>query len=235
MSSQSKMIALTASAIIIFTAGILGGMRLARNNQATQTSESSRQTNTASTAIGSNHTTSVTSDRRPLDDKKSLPASLAQQEIMRNLRDAMLLPKESRNAALLKALEQTTKLPLTKELLEQLNLIIEDAEIESSHFVISLMEQREEKSSVDFLLNASSHPSADVADRALFALEAVAGNVFKNREEAATWAASWKPDPERVKLFAAAQDPEEENPAIIDSRLPGPRAQAPQKSAEKSE
>jgi hypothetical protein len=160
-----------------------------------------------------------------------LPADPVQQKIIRNLREALLLPKESRTAPLLKALEETTKLPLRKDLLETMRSIVDEGEIESSHYLLSLMEQREEKASVDMLLHAAKHQNPDVADRALFALEAVAGTVFKNLEEAETWAATWKPDPERAKLFAPVQENNEDGPTPVDSRIPGPGSQ-PSKAAE---
>ena len=93
------------------------------------------------------------------------------------------------------------------------------------------MEQREEKASVDMLLHAARHENPDVADRALFALEAVAGTVFKNPEEAATWAATWQPDPERAKLFAPDALTVEESPDGTAPRAPGPRS-LPSKGAE---
>jgi hypothetical protein len=73
------------------------------------------------------------------------------------------------------------------------------------------------------LLHAANHQNPDVSDRALFALEAVAGTVFKNLEEAQTWSATWKPDPERAKLFSPTPENAEEAPNASDFRTPGPR------------
>ena len=86
------------------------------------------------------------------------------------------------------------------------------------------MEQREEKASVEMLLHAANRQNPDVSDRALFALEAVAGTVFKNLEEAQTWATTWKPDPERAKLFSHTPENAEDAPNATDIRTPGPRA-----------
>lgn len=235
MSKNAKLIALALSAIIIFTVGIFWGMRMARPNQVTHAPDSTSAGNTASLTSTTADSTQRANDRRADDTKKSLLASPEHEKIMRDIRDATLLPRESRTMPLLKALEETTKLPLSKDLLDEMRRIVDEGEIESSHYVLSLMEQREEKSSVDLLLHAASHKDRDVADRALFALEAVAGAVFKNRDEAATWAATWQPDPERVKLFAPGPDKEAENAITTDSRLPGPRGQAPKGTAQKQE
>lgn len=158
---------------------------------------------------------------------QSIPGDAAQQQIIRNLREAMSLPKETRTRPLLKALEDTTKLPLSKKLLDVMREIIDAGDVESSHYLMSLMEQREEKASVEMLLHAAGHQNPDIADRALFALEAVAGTVFKNHEEAQTWAARWKPDPERAKLFAPVPENEQGSPEPNQLRMPGPGGLAP--------
>jgi hypothetical protein len=235
MSHGSKRIALAASAIIIFTAGIMGGMRMARAKQESHASDSSTQGSAASSSLGSANVVRRADDRSLHENKKPLAASTAETEILRNIRDAMILPQESRTTPLLIALEQTTKLPLSKALLDELRRIVDEGEIESSHFVLSLMEQREEKSSVNLLLHAATHQNPDVADRALFALEAVAGTVFKNREEATIWAAQWKPDAERIKLFDPGRVNAEDNPIASDLRLPGPRGHAPKDAVQKQE
>jgi hypothetical protein len=235
MSNGSKRIALAASAIIIFTAGIMGGMRLARAKQASHATDSSTLGNTTSVSLGSANVAGRVVERSTHGNNKPIAASPAEGEILRNIRDAMILPQESRTTPLLIALEQTTKIPLSKALLDELRRIVDEGEIESSHFVLSLMEQREEKSSVDLLMHAATHQNPDVADRALFALEAVAGTVFKNREEATIWAAQWKPDAERIKLFDPNQENDGDNPIVSDLRLPGPRGHAPKDPAQKQE
>jgi hypothetical protein len=100
---------------------------------------------------------------------------------------------------------ETRRLAFTKALLDELRSIVSEGEQVSSHFVLSLMEQREDKAAVAFLLETASHPNADIADRALFALEAVACKVFNDRTEAAAWASTWQPEEDRVRLFAPNQ------------------------------
>ena len=235
MNNNSKRIALAASAIVIFAAGMMGGIGLARPNQDTRIDVSSPQGNLKLASNGTANALQRTNDLRSHETIKLLSNDPAQEEIMRHIRDAMLLPQESRNLPLLKALEETTKLALSKELLDSMRSIIDDGEIESSHYVLSLMEQREEKSSVDLLLHAATHQNPDVADRALFALEAIAGTVFKNREEATAWSAAWQPNAERLKLFGPKQESESENTDANEPRMAGPRAYKPKVSALKSE
>jgi hypothetical protein len=224
--------AVVASLIIVLSAGIMWGMHMARSNQETYGSDSSTLGNGKSISTTAGNVTGRKQER--VSHEVSASLSPMQNEIMGAIRNAMILPKDSRNASLLKALEQTTKLPLSKVLLDKMRLIIDEGEIESSHFVLSLMEQREDKLAVDLLLHAADHKDPDVANRALFALEAVAGTVFKDRDEAAKWAATWQPDPERVKLFAPVQE-NEEAPIATDTRLTGPRAKAPKSSSQNPE
>lgn len=225
--------ALAASMAIVFIAGTMWGMHMTRSNQEAYGANSSTLGKATSASTSTEDTIHRKMERRMDGTKPSV--SPMQDEIMGNIRNAMLLPKDSRTAPLLKALEQTTKLPLSKVLLDKMRLIIDEGEIESSHYVLSLMEQREDKSSVDLLLHAAAHQDPAVADRALFALEAVAGTVFKNRDEAATWAATWQPNAERVKLFAPVQENEEEAPTAADTRLPGPRAKASKSTTQNPE
>lgn len=235
MSIRIKWIALAVSAIIIFTIGVMWGNHMARPNQEMLFDGSSASGNTTSTATRAENFDQASNKRRAHLIHQPLTANPAQQQILHNLHEALLLPKESRTAPLLKALEETTKLPLTKDLLDNMRSIVDEGEIESSHYLLSLMEQREEKASVELLLHAASHQNPDVADRALFALEAVAGTVFKNREEAATWAAAWKPDPARAELFSPVQEQAEESSNTSDSRNPGPRSIAPKNLEHKPE
>lgn len=214
MSHRIKRIALIASAIIIFTAGVMWGIHMTQPDENANIAEPSERGKAASTSTHPGSFNERDNKRRSQETKQTLAGDAAQQQIIRNLRDAMVLPEETRIKPLLKALEDTTKLPLSKDLLDTMRSIVDEGEVESCHFLLSLMEQREEKSSVDLLLHAASHQKPDVSDRALFALEAVAGTVFKNHEEAETWAANWKPDPERAKLFAPIEQKEEE-PLIV--------------------
>lgn len=220
MIQNRQWIALALSAIIIFTAGAFWGKRMGKDQPSLQSASSPGPI----TEIASSGGIDRSSGARPNDDKKSSATNPEQEEIMRKLRDAMLLPQESRTMPLLKALEETTKLPLSKDLIAELRKIVDEGEIESSHYVLSLMEQREEKASIELLLHAAQHQNRDVADRALFALEAVAGNVFKSHQEAAAWAANWRPDPEREKLFAPVSERITDSPTDSNPRIPGPRS-----------
>lgn len=231
MDYRIKRIALSVSAIIIFTAGVMWGVRMARPDGMASNAESSATEKSASDSNYSGSSVDRSNKRRSPEANQPPAADAAQRQIISNLREALLLPKETRTRPLLKALEETTKLPLRKDLLDIMRGIIDEGEIESSHYLLSLMEQREEKASVDMLLHAARHENPDVADRALFALEAVAGTVFKNPEEAATWAATWQPDPERAKLFAPEALTVEESPDGTAPRAPGPRS-LPSKGAE---
>jgi hypothetical protein len=225
--------AFAASMILVFIVGIMWGKHMSRSNQEIYGSDSSTQGNARSISTSAENKMGRKQERGSNEVASSF--SSMQNEIMGDIRNAMLLPKDSRNASLLKALEQTTKLPLSKVLLDKMRLIIDEGEIESSHFVLSLMEQREDKLAVDLLLHAAGHQDPDVADRALFALEAVAGTVFKNRDEAAQWAETWQPGPERVKLFAPVQEDEAAAPITPDTRLPGPRSKASKSSSQNPE
>lgn len=231
MSQRIKRIALIVSAIIIFTAGVMWGIHMTQPDEIANRVESSGRGKAASDSSQPASFNERSNKPRSPETKQTLAGTPAQQQIIRALRDAILLPKETRIKPLLKALEETTKLPLSKDLLDTMRSIVDEGEVESSHYLLSLMEQREEKASVDLLLHASRHQNPDVADRALFALEAVAGTVFKNQEEAETWATTWKPDPERAKLFAPIEQKEEEAPNVTDPRIPGPRS-LPQKGSE---
>lgn len=231
MKPEMKWIALLLSAIVIFAAGVKWGSRLTGSDEdKSVASDSARANREAAESVEEKP-----NKRHAPETKQPSAANAAQQQIIRNLHEAMTLPKETRTRPLLKALEETTKVPLRKDLLEMMGSILAEGELESSQYVLSLMEQREEKASVEFLLNAAKHQNQDVSDRALFALEAVAGTVFKDREEAENWAATWKPDPEREKLFAPVAETEEESPGLTDLRAPGPRSSAPKKSGLETE
>ena len=230
MDNRIKWIALSVGAIIIFIVGVMWGIHMTRPDDNTPVAESSERKHAASMHHTSGSINDQANKRRTQETHQPVKADAAQQQIIRNLREAMLLPKETRIRPLLKALEETTKIPLRKDLLDIMRSIIDEGEVESSHYLLSLMEQREEKASVDMLLHAARHQNPDVADRALFALEAVAGTVFKNLEEATIWAATWQPDPARAKLFAAEPQTEEESPEATAPRAPGQRSTLSKKS-----
>jgi len=230
MHSRIKLIALSVSAIIIFIAGVMWGVHMGRSDEKASIAGSSERGNAASGTAPSGSFDERSNKRRTQENHQPVKADAAQQQILRNLREAMLLTKETRIRPLLNALEETTKLPLRKDLLDAMRSIIDEGEIESSHYLLSLIEQREEKASVDMLLHAAKHQNPDISDRALFGLEAVAGTVFKNLEEATTWAATWQPDPARAKLFADEPQTIEEFPEATTPRIPVPRSSPSKKS-----
>ncbi len=230
-----KRIVLSVSAIIIFTVGVMWGVHMARPDDKASNAESSGWKSAVSGESDGGSSNERSNKRRSQETNQPPAADAAQRQIISNLREAVLLPKETRTRPLLKALEETTKLPLRKDLLDIMRGIVDEGEIESSNYLLSLMEQREEKASVEMLLHAAKHQNPDVADRALFALEAVAGTVFKNLEEAETWAATWQPDPERAKLFAPEPQAVEESPDAPAPRAPGPRSLPSKKSGQNPE
>ncbi|PAZ05216.1 MAG: hypothetical protein CAK88_09045 [Verrucomicrobiia bacterium AMD-G2] len=67
-------------------------------------------------------------------------------------------PKPVRTAELLSALEEVTTVPLTKELLAVMRQILDGREIDEVDYLLSVLEQREEKASVAFLADALDHP-----------------------------------------------------------------------------
>jgi hypothetical protein len=202
--TRNTTFALAAGIAFIFAAGVYLGMHLA--GIGTPASVNSRQqlTGNARSSLIHNEGVNPVSSQAPSTGKKVL-YDPQQEAVLAKIRKTRMLPESSRIRSLLQALEETSKLTLNKELLDELRSIVSEGERESSHFILSLMEQREDKVSVAFLLETAGHPNADVADRALFALEAVAGNVFHDRADAAAWASTWQPSADRAKLFAPNQ------------------------------
>ena len=221
MNQTFKKIALPVSAVIVFTAGVMWGVHMASPDESTTLAGSSPNGKPTTKSIRIDNPSERPNKKRPGISEKAT----AQPQIIHDLRAAMRLPQEARIRPLLKALEETSKIPLNKDLAEIMRSIVDEGELESSQYLMSLLEQREEKAAIDLLLHAADHPDRDVSDRALFALEAVAGTVFKTKDEAARWAASWQPDPDRVKLFSP--DPQnDDEPANPDAeRMPGPGSQ----------
>jgi hypothetical protein len=212
MRGKLPWIGLAAGVAVVFASGVWWGLRMADSARETPATPAPAALQPASPPRDSGGTADATPDER---------------EILRQLKAARRLPPESRNTALLPALEQTTRLPITRALLDELRGILDAGEMESCHYVLSLMEQREDKDAVVFLVESTRHADPDVANRALFALEAIAGTVFQTPEQAAAWAADWEPDADRAVLFAPSGGQADESPAVSDDRLPGPRSRAP--------
>jgi hypothetical protein len=216
-----------AAGLAILAVGILLGVKMAKPDPAATGSDGHSSAGHANRTISGAYQSERRKSRPPIAGKEGLPVDPGREEIMRDIRDAMLLPAESRSTPLLKALERTTALDLSPELLGLMRGIIDEGDLDSSHFILSLMEQREEKSSVDLILHALDNPNPDIADRALFALEAVAGNVFKSRDEATAWAANWQPDQSREKLFSPDNSRQDETQSPQPDRVPGPASYEP--------
>lgn len=193
---------LAAGVIIIFAAGLyVGEMRAQKGASAPQTGTTSGSAQSPKilddTSIGT---------KPPAAGAFSSPnashESQASHRVAMAILQAFGKPKPERTAELLTALEELTKVPLTKELLDTLRQILDGGEIDEADYVFSLMEQREEKSSVAFLAQSLDHPQKDVRDRALMACEAVAGTIFTDHAAAKIWSQSWKPNPAVAELFS---------------------------------
>jgi len=165
-----------AGFVVFFAAGLyIGEMRANRN---------SSEPNTAPNSV-SNNESPLSSEKQSLSisvtDTSQSPSSFESQSSRRvtmDLLQAWGKPKPERTAELLSALEEVTTVPLTKELLAVMRQILDGREIDEVDYLLSVLEQREEKASVAFLADALDHPQQDIRDRALMACEAVAGTIF---------------------------------------------------------
>lgn len=175
-----------------------------------------------------------TADKNPSSPKNTnaatSPADEKTRSLVNEIHSAMGEGAEQRKAKLLPILERSTELPLSRELLATFQEVLDGGDLEEGQYVLSLMEQREEKASVAFLVKALEHPQAEIAERALFACEAVGGTVFADAQAARQWAESWQPDPQRAALFA----PKSQQDVEASSVLPGARQRnSTQKTPEK--
>lgn len=144
-----------------------------------------------------------------IDRSTVSPRSRIPQEVMAALQgDA-----PARTPALLNALEKMSFAEFTSDWAAAIDRILATGDTEECQYVFSLMEQREEVASVNYLVKQLDHPNEDIRDRALMACESVAGQVFSSDEQAKSWAKSWEPDPEKQKLFT--QQLQEEGTATI--------------------
>ncbi len=190
-----------AGFFIIFATGLyIGEMRANRNSSEPNTAPNS----------ASNNESPLSSEKQSLSisvtDTSQSPSSFESQSSRRvtmDLLQAWGKPKPVRTAELLSALEEVTTVPLTKELLAVMRQILDGREIDEVDYLLSVLEQREEKASVAFLADALDHPQQDIRDRALMACEAVAGTIFSDSDAAKTWAQSWEPNPAVTELFSA--------------------------------
>lgn len=108
----------------------------------------------------------------------------------------------ARTPALLNALEKMLSAEFTPDWAATIDKVLEAGDTEECQYVFSLLEQREDVASVNYLAKLLDHPQEEIRDRALMACEAVAGQVLSSVEHAKNWAISWQPDPEKQKLFS---------------------------------
>ncbi len=211
---------IAAVVVTVFGAGWWGGRMMNRpassSSQYVETSQKDGKVSPTSVGregIGKNNST-VPAVKTPANAEA----------VIQDIRSAMGLAPQDRANRLPKALEKITSIPLSTAVLATLQEVIDAGELNECNYVISLMEQREEKQSVAFLVKTLDNPNSEVQERALFALEAVAGNVFATPDAAKEWATTWKPDPQRAKLFS----PEGIDDEAADSsmKIPGPRGKA---------
>lgn len=198
---MKQRIILVAGVVVIFAAGFYLGETRA-NRVAYDLNSEPNSAFKPEPALSSGQPSSS-----PLNiDASESPSSFesqASRRVTMELLQAWGKPKPGRTAELLSALEAVTTVPLTEELLAVLRQILDGGEIDEVDYLLSVIEQREEKSSVAFLTDALDHPDQDVRDRALMACEAVAGTIFSDPEAAKTWAQTWKPNHAVAELFSA--------------------------------
>jgi hypothetical protein len=115
----------------------------------------------------------------------------------------------ARTPVLLRSLEQWTGTELQPEQVAVFDKIMEQGDYEECSYVLSLFEQREEVTSVAFLVKQLDHPEQDIRERALMACESVAGTVFSTADDAKLWAKNWQPDPAVAELFRRSQQADE--------------------------
>ena len=137
----------------------------------------------------------------------------------------------SRTPALLSALEKVADKELTPEMLAAMEKILAAGDREECQYLISLLEQREEVASVNFLIKQLEHRDKEVRDRALMACEAVAGQVFQSSDEAVTWSRTWQPDPQRQQI-SSGQPSDDSAPML---NRPGTRKKLKKNETESAE
>jgi hypothetical protein len=141
-----------------------------------------------------------------LEKEKELEVKLQPREVkavavVSAIEEAMKLNDEERAAKLPVALEKITEVVLTPDLMDILRKILKQKNLDECSYLLSVMEQREDRESRKLMIEALDNSDADVKERAMFALETVAGTSFKSADEARSWEKTWVPDPENVKLF----------------------------------
>jgi hypothetical protein len=208
---------IAAVIVTVFAAGWWGGQLM--NQPASSTSKSLEAAKSDGKSTSSELSSETSRTNTISANTAKTPANA--EAVVQDIRSAMGLAPQDRANRLPKALEKITSVQLSTAVLATLQEVIDAGELNECNYVISLMEQREEKQSVGFLVKTLDNDHAEIRERALFALEAVAGNVFATPDAAKEWAAKWKPDPQRAKLFSPEGIDDEESDTSL--RIPGPR------------
>ena len=143
------------------------------------------------------------------------------------LRSALQGAAPARTPGLLAALEKITTTELTSELIAVMDRIMESGDLEECHYLLSVMEQREDRDGVRFLVKQLEHPDEDIRDRALISCESVAGKIFDTPEKAKEWASDWTPDPQKQALFSQRM-PDDPSATPLG---PGPRSKTREKES----
>lgn len=181
--------------LLIFVAGWFAKGAFDRTREKNLAQES------AASSSQKNHAASSSSSSPQLSEKQTQALSESRR-IANTLHDLLQESDESRMPKVNQALEQTIKVPLTDDLLKAMRKILSDARPNECDYLFSVLENREDIDSRAFMLEAAkTNPDENVRTRALFALEAALGDVFKNVDEAEEALKKWTPDPDRVKLF----------------------------------
>jgi hypothetical protein len=138
-----------------------------------------------------------------------------------------------RSVALMGSLESLALEDFSPALWSAFEQIMNDANIEECHYLLSVMEQREDLAAVRFLLKHLQHPDEDIRDRVLIACESIAGQLFSSQEEVQAWAQEWQPDADRQRLFLQRQqDQSAPSARPIGPSLDKKILRIPEKSAE---
>lgn len=149
------------------------------------------------------------------------PSESTRTRIPQEVLNALQGEAPARTPALLKALEKLSSTEFSPGWAAAIDRVLQGGDMEECQYVFSLMEQREESESVNYLIKQLDHPNEDVRHRAMMACEAVAGQVFNSTELAKAWSRSWSPDPDKQALF---MDQQQDQGSSTGSR-PGQRPQ----------
>lgn len=142
----------------------------------------------------------------PRQKPSNRTASRAEADVWQVVRSALENQAPARSPQLLGALESMQSTDLHPELLEVYRTIMDDGDVNECYAVFSMLEQREEREGVSFMVSLLDHPNEEIRQRAWMACESIAGKTMKNRQEMALWAQAWQPDPQVQKLMQPPQE-----------------------------